>query len=88
MFSQVFHLSFFCMLQLLYLNISKVNRVLHMRCVWEATGGTNDVWGSVGDVRDGTEPLLVRFLASPTRSRSFAPNAGQRSDTGTWSDFR
>jgi hypothetical protein len=26
----------FCMLQLLHMYVSKVNRMLHMRCVWEA----------------------------------------------------
>jgi hypothetical protein len=50
--------AFFCMLQLLYLDISKVDRVLHMRCAWEVAGG-------VGDVRGGTGPLLGRSLASP-----------------------
>jgi hypothetical protein len=29
---------FFCMLQLLHLDVSKVDRVLHMRCMWEAAG--------------------------------------------------
>ena len=59
---QVFHLSFFCMLQLLYLYISKVDRVLHMGCAWEAAGGVG--------------PLLVRSLASRRAERSFAPCAG------------
>jgi hypothetical protein len=39
------------MLQQLYLNVSKVDQVLHIRCAWEAAGGTDDVWGGVGDVR-------------------------------------
>jgi hypothetical protein len=34
---QMFHLSFF-MFQVLLLDISKVDWVLHMRCVWEAAG--------------------------------------------------
>jgi hypothetical protein len=49
-FSQVFQtivssvsFVFFCMLQLLYLDVSKVDRVLHMRCMWEAAGGAGDV---------------------------------------------
>jgi hypothetical protein len=37
---QVFHY-LFCMLQVLHLNISKVDRVLHMGCVWEVGGGTS-----------------------------------------------
>jgi hypothetical protein len=32
---------FFCMLQVLYLDISKLDRVLHMRCAWEAEGGAS-----------------------------------------------
>ena len=31
------------MLQLLHLNISKINRVLHAGCAWEAIGGVGDV---------------------------------------------
>jgi hypothetical protein len=46
---QVFHIFF--MLQLLYLDISKVDQVLHIGCAWEEAGGTDDVWGDVGDVR-------------------------------------
>ena len=44
-FSQVFHtlvssvsFVFFCMLQLLHMDVSKVDRVLHMGCAWEAAG--------------------------------------------------
>jgi hypothetical protein len=54
---------FFCMLQL---DVSKVNQVLHMRCAWEAAGGTDDVWGNMGDIRGDAGPLLVCFLISPT----------------------
>jgi hypothetical protein len=54
------------MLQLLQLDVSKVNRVLHIRCAWEATGGTDDVWDSMGDIRGDAGPLLVCFLISPT----------------------
>jgi hypothetical protein len=32
---------FFCMLQVLHLNISKVDRVLYMGCVWKMGGGTS-----------------------------------------------
>jgi hypothetical protein len=51
---------FFCMLQLLHLDVSKVDRVLHMRIMWEAAGGA-------GDVRGGASPRLVCSLVSPTR---------------------
>jgi hypothetical protein len=56
----------FCTLQLLHLDVSKVDRVLHMGCTWEAADGVDDVWGGVGDIQGGTGPLLVRSLASPT----------------------
>jgi hypothetical protein len=56
---------FFCILQLLYLDISKVDRV-HIECVWEAAVGTNDVGGDVGDVQSGAGPLLVCSLVRPT----------------------
>ena len=55
MFSQVFHtlvssvsFVFFCMLQLLHLYVSKIDRVLHM-----------DAVGNAGDVRGGAGPLLI-----------------------------
>ena len=51
---------FFCMIQLLYLDVSKVDRVLYMGCTWKVAGGADDVRGSAG-------PLLLRSLASPTR---------------------
>jgi hypothetical protein len=60
MFLQVFqmHVSsvlsvFFCMSQVLYLDVSKVDQVLHIGCAWEAGGGVSDPRaqsGSVGDV--------------------------------------
>jgi hypothetical protein len=53
-FSQVFHV-FFCMLQRLHLDVSKVDQVLHMRCMWEAADG-------MGDIRGGAGPLQVRSL--------------------------
>jgi hypothetical protein len=64
---------FFCMLQLLHLNVLKVDRMLHMGCAWEAADGTDDGWGNVGDVWSGADDvpdsassLLVHSLASPT----------------------
>ena len=38
------------LLQLLYLDVSKVDRVFHMGCAWDAADGTDDVWGGMGDV--------------------------------------
>jgi hypothetical protein len=52
---QVFYLSFFCMLQLLLLDVLKVNRVLHMGCV-------GDVRGSAGNIQDDADPA-ARALA-------------------------
>jgi hypothetical protein len=48
------------MLQMLHLDVSKVDRVLHMGWAWEAAGG-------VGNVRGGAGPPMVRSLANPTR---------------------
>ena len=62
------------MLQLLHLDVSKVDRVLHTRCAWKAVGGADDVRDGVGDVRGSignaqvnVGPLLVHSLVSPTR---------------------
>jgi hypothetical protein len=44
------------MLQLLYLDISKVDRMLHMECAWEVAG----IQGSAGT-------LLGRSFVNPTR---------------------
>jgi hypothetical protein len=61
------------MLQLLHLNVLKVDRMLHVGCTWEAANGADDGWGNVGDVwsgaddvQDSVSSLLVRSLASPT----------------------
>jgi hypothetical protein len=59
---------FFCILQLLHLDASKIDQMLHVGGVWEAADG-------VDDVQDGAGLLLLgRLLASPMRSgaRSFA----------------
>jgi hypothetical protein len=73
-FSQVFHTFvssvssvFFYMLQLLHLDISKVNRVLHIECPWKAASSTDDVWGGVDDVQGNVGPLPVHSLVGPTR---------------------
>jgi hypothetical protein len=34
-------------LQLLHLDVSKVDRVLHMGCAWEAADGVEEVWGGM-----------------------------------------
>ena len=47
------------MLQLLYLDISKVDRVLHMWCTWEMVGGADNVRDGVGDFRGSTGPPPV-----------------------------
>ena len=72
MFSQVFHtlvlsvsFIFFCMLQLLRMDVLKVDRVLHMGCTWEAAGGMGDVRGGVRNGPGGVGPLLVHSLVSP-----------------------
>jgi hypothetical protein len=38
------------MLQLLHLNISKVDQVLHMVCAWEVAGSADDIRSDLGDV--------------------------------------
>jgi hypothetical protein len=57
---------FFCMLQLLHMDVSKVDQVLHMGFAWEAAGGTGHVRRGAGDVWGGMSPLLVCLLACPT----------------------
>jgi hypothetical protein len=36
------------MLQLLYLDVLKVDQVLHIGCAWEAADDASDVWGDTG----------------------------------------
>jgi hypothetical protein len=61
-FSSIFHVFFvnvsdaclcfiylLCILQLLYLDIAKVDR-LHMECAWEAADNVGDVRGGVGSL--------------------------------------
>jgi hypothetical protein len=55
---QVFRLSFFCMLQLLLLDVLKVDRVLHMGCV-------GDVRGSADDVRNDAGPIAGVLACKP-----------------------
>jgi hypothetical protein len=58
-FSCVFLSIFFCMLQLLHLDVSKVYQRWHMGCAWKTADDAGDVQGDAG-------PLLGRPLASPT----------------------
>jgi hypothetical protein len=41
------------MLQLLHLDVSKVDRGLHTGCAWEAASGVGDVWGGAGPLLGG-----------------------------------
>jgi hypothetical protein len=50
---------FFCMLQLLHLDVLKVYQRWHMGCAWKTADDAGDVQGDAG-------PLLGRPLASPT----------------------
>jgi hypothetical protein len=86
-FSQVFQtlvssiLSFFFyMLQLLHVNVSNVDQVLHMGRVWEAASDVDDVRGGMDDVRGGTRQLLVRSFASSTRWALIRSLCKQRPD--------
>ena len=49
------------MLQLLHLDVSKVDQLLHMGCVWEAAGGASGVRGGAGDIRGDTSDFWGRY---------------------------
>jgi hypothetical protein len=66
-FSQPFSDACFCMLQLLYLDVLKVDQILHIGCAWEAANSLGDVLGGASDIWSGAGPLVVYSLASPTR---------------------
>jgi hypothetical protein len=38
----------FLTLQLLHLNVSKIDQVLHMGCMPKAAGGAHNIWGARG----------------------------------------
>jgi hypothetical protein len=61
---EVFHLSFF-MLQLLHLDVSKVDRVLNMKYVWEAAGGADNFRGGVSDVHGHAGPTAGALDCEP-----------------------
>jgi hypothetical protein len=77
------NIAYTCMLQLLYLNVSKVDQVLHMGCAWEVVGGTDDVWGGMGDVRRGGTTGV-----SEPDGRSLAPCTGSVQTLAHGSDVR
>jgi hypothetical protein len=57
------------MFQLLHLDVSKVDQVLHMGFAWEAASGAENVQGSA-------RPLLVRSLAPCVDTvRTLAPGS-------------
>ena len=60
---QVFHLFF--MLQLLYLDVLKIDRVLHMGCVCEAAGSANDVRGAAWAMSGVTRPTASALALEP-----------------------
>jgi hypothetical protein len=69
----------FCMLQRLLLDVSKVNRMLHMGCTWKATGTVDDIraaWVTSRAVR----AHCWRPLTSLTRYALFAPFVRQHPD--------
>jgi hypothetical protein len=93
-FSQVFHTFvssvssiFFCMLQLLHLDISKVNRVLHIECSWKAASSTDDVWGGATSRVTWAHCRCTPSWAQRAR-RSFAPCAGSVRTLAPESDVR
>jgi hypothetical protein len=67
---------FFYMLQLVYLDVSKIDWVLRMGCAWKAVGGAGDVWG-------GTGSLLWRLLVSLTRCGHVRTLASRIERSGT-----
>jgi hypothetical protein len=65
-FSQVFHTLVSCAFFMLHLDVSKVDRVLYMGCVWkrlEARTTFGAAWATSGG---SVAPLLMRLLTSPT----------------------
>jgi hypothetical protein len=75
---------FFYMLQLLHVDVSNVDRVLHMGCAWEAESDVDDVRGGMDDVRGGTRQLLVCSFASSTRWALIRSLCEQRSGASIW----
>jgi hypothetical protein len=69
---------FFCILQLLHLDISKVDRVLHIGCPCEAASDMGNIRGSMGDVQGGAGPLLGHSLVRCTSTvRTLASRIGR-----------
>jgi hypothetical protein len=55
------------MLQLLHLDVLKVDQVLHIGCTWKAASSAGNVLSGVSDVWGGVGPLVMHWLASPMR---------------------
>jgi hypothetical protein len=69
------------MLQVLHLDVSKVDRVLHMRCAWKAGGGTSgpragDVWAARAP-RDAGDAGAVKRRPDGMGPRVDARNEGE-----------
>jgi hypothetical protein len=56
---------FFYMLQQFYLNVSKVDRVLHIGCAWKAANSMGDVRGGMGDVWGWRGPAAATLALEP-----------------------
>jgi hypothetical protein len=73
-FLQVFSSVFFCMLQLLHLDVSKIDWVLHMGCAWEAAGGAamramfGVVWTTSRAVRATSGEARAHCYDAPSRA--------------------
>jgi hypothetical protein len=62
------------MLQMLHLNVLKVDRVLHMKCAWEAASSASDIQGDAGDEAARAHCWCTRLRAR-CAERSLAPCA-------------
>jgi hypothetical protein len=70
---------FFCILQLLYMNVSKVDQMLHMGCMWEAAGGAGPLLDARSQARrtrvlarslNGYRPILASWIECLDASKS------------------
>jgi hypothetical protein len=64
-FRRMFHLFSFYTLQVLHLDISKVDRVLHMRCMWETGGGVSFPSGRRGPPQGRAKRRHRRVARAP-----------------------
>jgi hypothetical protein len=56
---------FFCILQLLHMDVSKLDRVLHKGCAWEAAGGMGDIRDDTCDVGGWRGPAVGALAHKP-----------------------